>query len=157
MAFYSFNLHVFGYSWAWTFFFLYVCWPLMKTAVLAYLFLVFSLNLLQPLYCDGIKCFKTLFIVISLFRSLFSSFSYSIKDEPTQPLPFQASCDLDPLYVFNLLSLLLSVLILLSVIFSQFNLCAVHSTSLPIWIPERPKVGLITNLFMKYFKTNFNS
>lgn len=153
MASYRFNLHVFGYSWAW----IYVCWPLMKTAVLAYLFLVFSLNLLQPLYCDEIKFFKTLFIVISLFRSLFSSFFCSIKDGPTQPLPFQASCDLDPLYLFNLLSLFLSVLILLSVIVSRFYLCAVHSTSLPIWIPERLKVGLITNLFMKYFKSNFNS
>lgn len=112
MASYRFNLHVFGYSWAW----IYVCWPLMKTAVLAYLFLVFSLNLLQPLYCDEIKFFKTLFIVISLFRSLFSNFFCSIKDGPTQPLPFQTSCDLDPLYLFNLLSLFLSVLILLSVI-----------------------------------------
>lgn len=76
-------------------------------------------NLLHPLYCDRIKFFKTLFLVISLLKSLsFSVVAYSIKDEPTQPLPFQAPHDPGSLYLFSLLLLFLSVVAVLSMIFS---------------------------------------
>lgn len=62
--FYSFNLHVFDYSWAWTFS-SHICWPLMKTVVLAYLFLVFLSLIFSILYTV---------IGLSSLKHFFSSF-----------------------------------------------------------------------------------